>query len=200
LEDELARLCAAREYESALTLLLKGYGPELLGFLVGLRRGNAAEASDIFSHVCEDLWQGLPGFERRSSYKTWAYVLTRHALARFQRSGPQRRARRTIPLSLVTAISKLEERVRSASISSGDQRARSRMTQIREALPEDDQMLLVLRVDRGLDWNDVARVLLGEALDAEGLRRGSARLRKRFEVLKRKLRKQAAEERLTGRD
>ena len=52
-----------------------------------------------------------------------------------------------------------------------------------------DRALLVLRVDRGLSWNDLARVLNedGEPLDDAALKRESARLRKRFQLLKREL-------------
>jgi RNA polymerase sigma-70 factor (ECF subfamily) len=52
----------------------------------------------------------------------------------------------------------------------------------------------VLRVDRGLEWIEVARVMLGEgapdASDTE-LTRETVRLRKRFQLLKAELRKRA---------
>jgi RNA polymerase sigma-70 factor (ECF subfamily) len=59
-------------------------------------------------------------------------------------------------------------------------------------------MLLVLRVDRRLDWNELARVL-GEAghdacVDPVSLARESARLRKRFQLVKNKLRELARRE------
>ena len=53
-------------------------------------------------------------------------------------------------------------------------------------------MILVLRLDRGLSWNEVALVTLGEeGASAEALRRESARLRKRFQDLKEELRVRA---------
>jgi len=51
-------------------------------------------------------------------------------------------------------------------------------------------MLLVLRVDKGLAWNDLARVMYAEdgpLLDDEGLKREAARLRKRFQHVKERL-------------
>lgn len=67
---------------------------------------------------------------------------------------------------------------------------RSRFAELRASLPEADQTLLMLRVDRGLPWNDLVEIL-AEADDAprsaEEARRQSARLRKRFQALKDKL-------------
>lgn len=51
-------------------------------------------------------------------------------------------------------------------------------------------MLLVLRVDKDLAWNELARVMHpeeAEPLDEEGLKREAARLRKRFQHVKERL-------------
>jgi RNA polymerase sigma-70 factor (ECF subfamily) len=47
----------------------------------------------------------------------------------------------------------------------------------------------VLRLDRGLEWKELARVMLGAeaGLDEEVLRREAQRLRKRYQLLKEKL-------------
>jgi RNA polymerase sigma-70 factor (ECF subfamily) len=59
-------------------------------------------------------------------------------------------------------------------------------------------MLLVLRIDRQLAWNDLARVLAetgGEApLSDAAVAKEAARLRKQFQVLKEKLRGMAKKE------
>jgi RNA polymerase sigma-70 factor (ECF subfamily) len=54
-------------------------------------------------------------------------------------------------------------------------------------LAPEDQMLLILRLNRRLGWNEVARVLDGEG-DEQALARRAAALRKRFERLKETLR------------
>jgi RNA polymerase sigma-70 factor (ECF subfamily) len=65
---------------------------------------------------------------------------------------------------------------------------------IRESLEPDDRILLTLRVDRDLPWDDVARVMLdGDDPDSETLKRECDRLRKRFQLLKTELRKRAQE-------
>ena len=61
--------------------------------------------------------------------------------------------------------------------------------ELRNELPEDDRMVLILRVDRGLDWNEAAQVMAGEAtMDGPDLARASARLRKQFERIKQRIR------------
>jgi RNA polymerase sigma-70 factor (ECF subfamily) len=68
---------------------------------------------------------------------------------------------------------------------------KDRFQQLREQLPEDDQTLLVLRVDRGLSWLELAEVMLGDDAPAsdEQLKTEAARLRQRFQAAKHRLRK-----------
>jgi hypothetical protein len=60
--------------------------------------------------------------------------------------------------------------------------------QIRRALPEEDQTLLVLRVDRDLPWRDIAVVLSSPDASDDELTRKAAALRKQFERVKAQLR------------
>jgi len=71
---------------------------------------------------------------------------------------------------------------------------KDRWRSLRESLAPDDRSLLVLRVDRQLEWNEIARVTLGqEHPDATEVRRESDRLKKRFQLLKQDLRRRARE-------
>jgi RNA polymerase sigma-70 factor (ECF subfamily) len=56
-------------------------------------------------------------------------------------------------------------------------------------------MLLVLRVDRGLAWEDIALTFLDdpEAASEEDKKREAARLRKRFQIVKKRLGERARE-------
>lgn len=150
---------------------------------------------------CEDLWRALPGFEFRCSSRTWAYVLARHAELRF-RSEPQRRPDRNLPFA-----GQLEEvpALRRTSTSPYRQtQVRERLRALRQRLHEQDELLLLLRVDRALSWREIARVLLAEAGGEAGcgdtphpellLEREAARLRQRFQVIKQRLRHWAEQE------
>jgi RNA polymerase sigma-70 factor, ECF subfamily len=188
LEERIRGLLEARDLRAAATAAVEGYGPEVLGFLVTLLR-NEHDATDVFAQTCEDLWSGLPRFEGRSSIRTWFYVLARHAAARFRRS-PHRRAGRNVAVSDVTEIA---ERVHSRTLPHLRTDVKNRFAAIRDALPEEDRALLVLRVDRKMSWNEIALVLCPDEHSNEAIGRAAARLRKRFQLVKDDIRARARE-------
>jgi RNA polymerase sigma-70 factor (ECF subfamily) len=188
LEERIGALLAAGDLRAAATASVEGYGPEVLGFLVTLLRDDD-HASEVFSQACEDLWNGLGRFERRSSLRTWFYALARHAASRFRRS-PARAAGRHVPL---TGAGEVAERVRSQTLPHLRTDVKDGFAAIRNALEEDDRTLLVLRVDRGMGWTDIARVHSVDDASDEQLARVGARLRKRFQHLKEEIRARARE-------
>lgn len=187
LEDEVRQLLAQGDLRAAATRTIRGYGPEVLGFLVTFLR-DEADASDVFGQACEDLWRGLPRFESRSSMRTWFYTLARHAAARLRRS-PHRRPGRH---QAISEVSDLVDPVRSRTLEHLRTTVKDRFAAIRDTLEPEDRALLVLRVDRGLPWNEIVKVLASDATEsAEDPARASARLRKRFQLLKNEIRERA---------
>jgi RNA polymerase sigma-70 factor (ECF subfamily) len=188
LEADVQTLIRRGALEQAAARTLEGYGPELYGFLVNLM-GSASDADEVYAQTVEDLWRGLPAFEAKCSMRTWVYLLARHAAVRYRRSPWNRGAR--------TGDSRLELLVaesRSGTEPWRQTEVKDRWRALRQSLDPDDGALLVLRIDRDLSWNDIARVMLGiEAPDAADLERETARLRKRFQVLKEELRRRARE-------
>ena len=73
---------------------------------------------------------------------------------------------------------------------------------LRDRLPPDDQALLILRVNRRLVWTEIALVMFhaGEAVEPAVLESEAARLRKRFQSVKERLRNMALEEGLAEKD
>lgn len=171
----------AGSMQQAATAALEGYGDEVLGFVLAAVR-NESDAAEIFSDLSEDLWRGIANFAWRSSFRTWLYVLARHATARHMRA-PHRRPERNAPTAeLVDVV----ERVRSRTLIHQRTEVKDAVAELRASLSEEDQTLLILRVDRRMAWNDIAMVIAGEDAD---LKRESARLRKRFQLVKDDLRK-----------
>jgi RNA polymerase sigma-70 factor, ECF subfamily len=167
---------------AAATDAIKMYGPEIYTLLISLHRD---DADDVFSLFCEKLWKGLPGFEGRSSLRTWAYAVAWSSSSRFRTS---KVARREVQFT-DSQISSLAAQVRSETRSRMRNERRSRLREIRQTLPVEDQLLLVLRVERELDWKELSRVMNpGVELDDDALARESARLRKRFQAVKERLR------------
>jgi len=93
-----------------------------------------------------------------------------------------------------SAISQIVQEVRSETASYLRTEKKTRLRALREMLSEADQVLLVLRVDRGLAWEELARVLSTDEPDDDGLKREAARLRKRFQLVKEKLKTLARSE------
>jgi RNA polymerase sigma-70 factor (ECF subfamily) len=147
------------------------------------------DADDAFAQACEDLWAGLPRFEGRSSIRTWFYAVARHAAYRLRRS-PDRRAGQRVALSEITDVA---ESVRATTLRHLRSEAKTAVAAIREALDEEDRMLLVLRIDREMSWNDIARVFNVEAGPDASIARTASRLRKRFQLVKEEIRTRARE-------
>ncbi len=187
--EELERVIRAkweqRDLAAAADLAIRGYGPEIYGFLVAFHRDDE-DASEVWSRVTERLWAGLDRFGWHSSFRTWVYAIARNASIRYRQEKKRRREEALPEGSQVD----LALRIRTDTASWLRTSARDRFAALRDSLPEDDRMLLVLRVDKDLAWNDLARVMLPEdaaPLDEETLRREAARLRKRFQHVKERL-------------
>ncbi len=183
-EDAARRACDRGDYQAATTSALRAYGPEVLGFLRAFLRRDE-DASDVFAVFAEDLWKSLATFAWECSLRTWAYTLARRASYRTMKRARRASAKNTSDSVLEEVVAK----VRTETLTYLRTEKKTKLRALRESLPEADQMLLVLRVDRGLAWDELARVL-SEAqtdTDADELRREAARLRKRFQLVKEKL-------------
>jgi RNA polymerase sigma-70 factor, ECF subfamily len=193
-EGRAREACQAGQVNRATTMLLEAYGPELLGFLRLLLR-DATRADDVFSDVALDIWRGLVGFDWESSARTWLYVLARRAAARYMR------ARQNKPMERIpeSSISDLVQRLRTETAPYLRTDVKDEFAKLREHLAEDDQILLVLRVDRRMAWREVTVIMADQGLDENEREALEARLRKRFQAVKDRLRKLAKESGLLSR-
>jgi RNA polymerase sigma-70 factor (ECF subfamily) len=184
LEAEVRRLSVAGDARGAASAALRGYGPEIYGLLFAIHR-KEQDADEVFSVFSEDLWRGLPGFAWTSTLRTWAYTLARNASFRLRR-GERKRAGQ-VALSDSPEALAVVEKVRTETASYLRTDRRTRIQELRASLEEEDQMLLILRVDRGLAWNELAVVMSDAPLEGDALSREAARLRKRFQLVKERL-------------
>jgi len=193
-EVAIRRAFDAGEFEEAATLTLHAYGREISGFIVSRLRGRVADTREVFSMFTEDLWTGLPEFGWRCALRTWCYALARNAAVRYTVAQGRRAARhRDLETSQLWALA--DEQVRTETSAYQKTAVKDRFRELRDQLDIDDQMLLVLRVDKGLSWRDLAIALNGDAnLSQDELARESARLRKAFERVKGQLRRLAEQE------
>jgi RNA polymerase sigma-70 factor (ECF subfamily) len=185
LEARVRALLERGEADEAASAALEALGPSLLGFLGSLFEED--DARDVFSVFAEDLWRGLGGFRFECSLRTWAYRLARNAAARYRKQAWRRRAER-FPTSMASRLA--------ASIADSNQLPggrRDALRRLRESLDEEDQLLLSLRLDRELEWEELAGLL-----SADGPPVTAAALRKRFERLKERLGRMAQDAGLLG--
>ncbi len=180
------RLLDGGQLEPAIGFTIEKYGPEILGFLVAALR-DADTADDVFSVFCEDVWKGLAGFRWEGALRAWLYTLCRRALTRNRRSAYQRNRR---GLSALGALSQIADRVRTQTKDQLKAASPTQFSSLRDQLSEDDRVLLILRVDRQLSWNEIAQTMQdGDGpLNDAALGREAAALRKRFERVKQRLR------------
>ena len=185
-----------RDGKAAVAAALGAYGPEILGYLLAVLR-DEQRAEEVYSDFAEDVVRGLGGFRFESSVRTWLYTVARHACSRHL---AREKRQRTVALSAAPEALDLAAQARTPTPPHARTTIRDGVERLRASLKPDDQTLLILRVDRDMAWLDIARVLSEpgtEPREAE-LRVESAKLRKRFERLKERLRAMAQAEQLLG--
>jgi RNA polymerase sigma-70 factor (ECF subfamily) len=192
---------AANDPTRAAELILRSYGREIMSF-IGTAHRSEADADEVFSLFAEAIWRSARTFEARSSVRTWCYAVARKVSLHFQRD-THRRVKRFRPIGDDAAFVEVEQRIRTETLTYLRTAKRDRLVALRDALPERDRALLVLRVDRRMSFRDIAVVLDGSepsesTPSAAELSRSSARLRKQFQIVKDRLRASARQEGLLG--
>ncbi len=175
-EDRVRALLAAGDARGAATEAMRGLGPKILGYLRTVLR-DEGDAGDAFSTFAENLWRGIETFRGESSFRTWAFKVAWNAAMNVRNDAWRRLGR---PLQTGEA-SKLAEEIRTRTASRLE-RQRTAVDAVRETLTAEEQTLLVLRIDQGLPWEDIASVLSSDDAPVD-----AAALRKRFQRLKERL-------------
>jgi RNA polymerase sigma-70 factor (ECF subfamily) len=176
IEERVTALLAAGDHRGAATETIRGYGPRVLGYLHRLLRSDT-DAADAFSLFAEQVWRGIPGFQGRSSVKTWAFKAAWSAAMRIREDGWRRLGERLASAD----ASKLADEVRTQTVVRVE-RQRQELELLRGELSDEDQTLLVLRLDQELSWDEVAQVLSQAGAPVE-----PATARKRYERIKARL-------------
>jgi RNA polymerase sigma-70 factor, ECF subfamily len=189
LEQSVLALRAEGDLDGAATELVRGYGAEILGFLESTL-GDDAMASDAFSLFSEDVWRGLAGFQGASTLRTWAYAVARRTAFRVLRGELTRRERFVADDD---AAHRAAAQVRTTTARFRRTAVKDEVRALRDQLSPDERELLLLRIDRGLDWREIARIQLEDESSLEDVAQRAGLLRKRFERAKARLRELAVE-------
>jgi len=176
-DERIRQLIASGESRIAATEAIRNLAGPILRYLRSLLR-DEDDAAEAFSQFAETLWASLPGFRGEASLRTWAYRLAWTAARNIRDEAWRRRGRR-LNTSEASAIA---EEVRTSSAETIE-RERRGLDSLRATLSLQEQSLLVLRIDQGLSWGEIA-----EILSAAGKPVQPATLAKRYERLKQRLR------------
>jgi RNA polymerase sigma-70 factor, ECF subfamily len=160
----------AGDVAGAVAETIKFYGREIFGFVTAA----AAErrvGRDAYARFVAALLQELPRFAWSCELRTFAYFLARREL-RKEYSGAG-----TAPLVVSVEIE------RGLHASRGRPQ-RSVVAAVRRCLGPEDRELLVLRIDRGLGWREIALTSLGEHATERDIAAESEQLHQRFLILR----------------
>ena len=163
------------ERDQAATQVIERLEPDIRGYIACRLVGD--DADDALSQFRENVWHDLARFRWECSLRAWGYRLAHHAITRVLRQ-PHRRREEQLPSS---AASVLAASIRAKGPMSSERH--QGLALLRAELTDDEQELLTLRIDRELEWEEIAAIL-----DAS-----SAALRKRFERLIPRLEQMARE-------
>jgi RNA polymerase sigma-70 factor (ECF subfamily) len=180
LDAEVRSRVRAGAIDDAATEAIRGLGAEALRLLRAQLRSED-EVGEAYSRWAENLWQGLPGFGWRSSLRTWARRIARHAALDVRGEAWRRRER---PFAVGEAA-----RLPGGpwpSPSDGDERRARALEALRAACSPAERTLLELRVSRRLPWAEVAALL-----SREGAPLDRAAAMKRYDRLKARLERRA---------
>jgi RNA polymerase sigma-70 factor (ECF subfamily) len=185
IERQVRSSLDAGDPRAAAARTLENLGPDVLRFL-SARLADRAQAEEAYLQFSEDVWVGLPAFRWESSLRAWLFVLARSAATRVSR---KRRREVELPQGFA-GYRQLREHVRSTTARFLRLDIKDRMREIRLRLDEDEQTLLILRIDRKLEWNDLVVVMNEVASDAQerDIEGAVTRLQNRFQTAKKRLR------------
>jgi RNA polymerase sigma-70 factor (ECF subfamily) len=187
LEQEIHDHATGGRFEQAVTAAILGYGRELIGFLYAFVPDD--EVHDVYSELGVRLWQRLPEFRWQSSFRTWAYAVARNLAIDVRRRRDRERARE-VPLAEAPEVAAIAAAVRSTTMMHLRSESERQLDVLRAGLEPDERTMLILSLDRRMSWREIAEVMAEGDVDEAELQRISARLRKRFERLKDRLREQ----------
>lgn len=156
--DLVVRALLARgERSAALEAVLAAYGAEVFGMIVGVvdkRRIGEQVYADVLARAVQSIGE----LDSSQPVRLWLYNIAHRALSAHRKRNVGDATTRTEELRPVVAA-------------------------VRRGLNQEDRELLILHVDRALDWSQLARVELGGDASTAAIDSEAAALATRFERL-----------------
>ena len=178
------------DVNTATTLTIELYGREIYLWLLTTMGHDEVATSDVFQDFAERLVVNIGRFRWECRLRTWAYQLARSA-RHHHTCNPHNRQK----FGRVSQLaSKLFETI--SSLINARERRDAYQRLVQSELSADEREILILRVDREMSWDEVARVVEGAELQGSALKRATDRLRQRFRIIKQRLKRAARKKKL----
>ena len=159
LESEVAECLRAGDVEGAAARVVQAFGPGVSGYLrVALTDERAAR--DAFSAFSQAVWEGLRRKRGERALEVWAYRLAFAAAKQLRNLSKRRRPSQAAQRTGVRELA----RTRPATLEPLGVVEDAEL--LRRELSLEEQTLLTLRIDRGMDYRDIGWVLGRTATEA----------------------------------
>lgn len=188
IEARIHEELVAGRAQVAATLALKAHGDDVRRFLVN-RLMSKSQGEEAYLDFAERFWRGLSEFQWNCELRIWMFALARAAASDLSRREVRRREVACAPGDGAYPDVAAETRPTTAVfLQTG---TKNRLRELRRLLSDEEQTLLILRVNRGLSWSELAVVMgvVAAGADELELERAAARMRTRFQTAKARLRK-----------
>ena len=163
---------------AAVESFIVGYGPSILNSLRRQLR-NEETAQEVFSEFCALLCEELQGFRWQSAALTWGMQVARNAGIRRCKQDQLRRLRH---VSMDHALVRGDEAAEPQTDPYQRTPVRSRLQEIIDSLPEEEQTMLHLIHVQSASWRDVDQILYGPT-DEREVHKRTVNLRQRYSRL-----------------
>ena len=168
-----------------------GHGHHIYAWLRGVMKDDH-DADEVFNEFFLAVFEDIGSYRGDGPLKSWLYRVARNTAHTFWRN---RNQRREVPLGVDDEVI---QKARTSTKEWKKSTVKDAFQLLRLELSEEEQTLLILRVDRDMDWEDVARVFIdvNESTPSDALPKEVNRLKQQFSRVKKKLKKLAIERKL----
>jgi DNA-directed RNA polymerase specialized sigma24 family protein len=172
------------DFAAAARQALQTHGPELFGFLIGVL-DDVNLARTLYGDVGQRAASEIEAFRWRCTLRLWLYGLGRRELR------DRRLRRRGVPAARPRPGSDP-----AVTLSRRRTELTGAIAAIRHALTEEEREILILHVDRRLDWDDLAVTSLGEDASRADVSSEAKFLRERMNAILERVERVAVQHRI----
>ena len=185
-DEKVRQLLQQGDINTAVEWLLDAHAAAILSVLRSVLV-DRSRCEDAFQDCALKVFDALPSFRWESKLSTWLYRIARNTAHDHATEPFLRRGRRLTTLEQEALLDSCTHTVTKEWLKT---EIKAELWEKISKLKNEDRLLFSLRLGQGLSWREIAEIELGTRSNDQELRRHAAKLRKRFERIKSRLREQ----------